>query len=358
MPGDHDEQELRHLAETTIIVLGEWRRGVIDFMNFTNSLADIDSDDTENADDSDSDDSGDGFPIDMMDVGGILGEVTKRARPAAGTFANMMPDAVRKPKSRCHMSVQMREELDRRKRRKKRNKTTRRVNEANRLARMTHAARQARLDKDFDVLNNKIKILDFAHANLIPLLPPDHNLPLPLTPGIAKLLQIKAHAVFSMYETIVGTKDEGYSLDACAKVAAADSASHGVSFRSVLKWELEFRTNGGYFHGSAKGHYNRMVLIDEPEMKKRANKFIKRRSQPRGKPNMSVADFTDYINGTNLTGTNNPVAPPGRRVKGPKKKVIPSIFDGYSCEEKVVLLKEVCRPRLCPPLRRCAASSL
>ena len=274
VPSEHNEQELRHLAETTIIVLSEWRRGVIDFMNFTDSLVDIDSDDSDNTGDSDfdSDDSGDGFLIDMMDVDGILGEVTKRAKPAAGHFADMMPDAVRKPHTRCHMSVQMRGEIRRRAWRSKNNKTKTKLYEKQRREEKTLASRQAKYDKDFRhdmiILKDKINILDHAHHHFGTdhLLPPGHDIPLPLSPGFVEQLHIKTFAVLKMYTTIVVTNaTDGYSLEACADVAAADPGCLGAFAKSILQWEREFRKNGGIFNGTGRGFYERLLLIDEPE---------------------------------------------------------------------------------------------
>ena len=86
----------------------------------------------------------------------------------------------------------------------------------------------------------------------------------------------------------------------------------------MLTWEREFRQAGGVFAGTGKGCYARLTLPDDPEFKKRAHKHIKRNSQPRGRPNMRVKDFQDFVNGQNEHGCN------------PEKI---SLFDGMPASE-------------------------
>ena len=313
VPGDSDQQQLRHAAQATVDILGEWRRGVVDFFNFTASMADMDGSDSDGSDsdgsDMDGSDSdGSDFPIEMIDVTGIMGEAPMRARHAAGHYADCDPDPVRKPRTRCHMSVQMRHELDRRKRRATKNITKKAAYEKKRQEERRAVARRLRYDKEVLILKDKMKMLAHAHLHF----GTDHMLPPGLTHGFAEQLHVKTFAVLKVYEALLATNPEdGFSLEACAAVAAADIGCHGASAKSILAWEREFRKNGGTFNGTRRGFNERVLLIDEPELRKRATKFVKVRGQPRGNTSMSVQDFADFINGTNLGGQNMPTGPPG-----------------------------------------------
>lgn len=85
----------------------------------------------------------------------------------------------------------------------------------------------------------------------------------------------------------------------CGATEAAELAGVmvGRSDRTVRDWRSHFFDNDGSIPESAKGRYERSGIVWQNEaLNKKAKKFIRNNSNVKGRPNLTVGGFCDWVN--------------------------------------------------------------
>lgn len=115
----------------------------------------------------------------------------------------------------------------------------------------------------------------------------------------AERLRRQCLAVIKFYELICENGAD-YNMGLCSEAAAnSDGLWGNISGATVVKWEKEYRNNDGHFLECMAGKHDRNLVTSNEEFKEECMKFVKLHGKPKGKPNMTVADFQEHLN-TNL----------------------------------------------------------
>ena len=82
------------------------------------------------------------------------------------------------------------------------------------------------------------------------------------------------------------------------KVAAAELAGSvvGRTGRSVRGYVSDFARNGGRFSPYRRGRHYRLSITSHEDFRHKAAEWARKNTSVRGKPNMTAADFSQYIN--------------------------------------------------------------
>ena len=81
-------------------------------------------------------------------------------------------------------------------------------------------------------------------------------------------------------------------MSATKKVAALIH----VGERTVRRWRSDFMTNHGQVSEDSRGEYERVSILNDEEFRKHATSWARANACVKGKPNMTVADFCQYVN--------------------------------------------------------------
>ena len=70
--------------------------------------------------------------------------------------------------------------------------------------------------------------------------------------------------------------------------------------KTVRLWRQDFLCNNGEFHEDSRGKYVRYQVISDEDYHDRALEWVHSNSSVKGKPNVAVRDFCEWINNTLL----------------------------------------------------------
>ena len=71
----------------------------------------------------------------------------------------------------------------------------------------------------------------------------------------------------------------------------------GKSDRTIHEWKLQFLENDGKTPESKQGHYQRSgVLWQNEHLNKRASKYVRENAAVKGKSNLTVYSFCEWVN--------------------------------------------------------------
>jgi hypothetical protein len=107
-------------------------------------------------------------------------------------------------------------------------------------------------------------------------------------------VQHKTFALIIFYECMLEC-DYYTPLHVIATRAVANPNVKYVRERTVRDLERTFRAEGT-IAVSLRGLWARRMILDNEDLRCKAEKFIRKNAQPKGRPNMRAADFTDYVN--------------------------------------------------------------
>ncbi len=84
------------------------------------------------------------------------------------------------------------------------------------------------------------------------------------------------------------------------RASAKVSKIIGKDERTIRAWKAQFEKEEGIFPETTRGKYVRDSLINDERFKLKATKWVREHAFVKGQPNMTGADFQNYINGTLL----------------------------------------------------------
>jgi hypothetical protein len=70
----------------------------------------------------------------------------------------------------------------------------------------------------------------------------------------------------------------------------------GVSSRTIWEWRSMFFANEGCFTDTMQGKYTRSLLWDNEDLNEQAARFIRANASVKGKPNLTAAEFCEWVN--------------------------------------------------------------
>ena len=112
----------------------------------------------------------------------------------------------------------------------------------------------------------------------------------------AQRLRQQCLAVIRFYQLII-ENGESFSSELCGQAAANSAGAWVKQGETVVKWEKEYRNNDNHFLECMKGKHNRNLVTCNEEFKVECLDFVKTHGKPKGKPNMTIADFLAHLNG-------------------------------------------------------------
>ena len=74
------------------------------------------------------------------------------------------------------------------------------------------------------------------------------------------------------------------------------SSAMGVSTRTVWEWRSQFSANDGCFPDTLQGKYTRSLLWDDEDLNEQATRYIRANASVKGRPNLTAADFCEWVN--------------------------------------------------------------
>ena len=116
-----------------------------------------------------------------------------------------------------------------------------------------------------------------------------------LTDAQERRLRQQCLAVRVFYSLLIKNGVD-HNVELCAQAAANSPGVDLDHGSTVVKWEKEYRCNDDHFLQSLVGKHDRNLVIERQDVKHRCLKWVRKNARRKGRPNMTVNDFQNFLN--------------------------------------------------------------